>query len=158
MNAAVKEAKAKGQTRFNAPTIDYWEERYRRILAQGFEYHEKLGRRDKPMSAQAEKKKKRGRKKQRYGKNLLDALKKHEPSVLLFLQDFAVPFTNNQGERDIRMSKVKLKISGCFRTAEGARRFCRIRGYLSTARKQGKSLLEVIQSVFLGSPWQPSLA
>jgi transposase len=155
MNTAMKVAKTKGQTRFNAPTIEYWEGRYRRILAQGFEYHEKLSRRDKrhnPTPAA----KKRGRKKQKYGKNLLDALEKHESSVLLFLRDFTVPFTNNQGERDIRMSKVKLKVSGCFRTPEGARRFCRIRGYLSTARKQGQSLLRVIESVFLGSPWQPS--
>jgi transposase len=158
MSAAVKEAKAKGQTRFNAPTIEYWENRYRRILAQGFEHHESLSRKDKRLKIPEPVKKKRGRKKQRYGKNLLDALQKHKQSVLLFIRDFTVPFTNNQGERDIRMGKVKLKISGCFRTPDGARRFCRIRGYLSTARKQSKSLLDAIQSVFLGSPWQPSIA
>lgn len=156
MNAAVKAAKAKGQTRFNAPTIKYWESRYRRILAQGFVYHDSLSRKDR--RSQAPQPIKRGRKKQRFGKNLLDALEDHEQSVLLFIRDFSVPFTNNQGERDIRMGKVKLKISGCFRTSDGARRFCRIRGYLSTARKQGQSLLGVIQSVFLGSPWRPSLA
>lgn len=156
MNGAVKSAKDRGQTRFNAQTIQYWESRYRRILAQGQEYHEKLNRRDARRGPVAPAKK-RGRKKQRYGKNLLDAFEKHEQSVLFFIRDFTVPFTNNQGERDIRMGKVKLKISGCFRTPEGARRFCRIRGYLSTARKQGKSLLEAIQSVFLGAPWQPSL-
>lgn len=153
MNAAVKEAKGKGQTRFNRPTLQYWEKRYRRILAQGFEYHKKLTHKDKRLHFEPAK---RGRKKQRYGKNLLDALHEHQASVLLFIHDFSVPFTNNQGERDIRMSKVKLKISGCFRTAEGAQRFCRIRGYLSTARKQGWSLLQAMRSVFLESPLQPA--
>ena len=154
MNGAVKQAKAKGQLRFNAPTIEYWQGRYQRLLQQGFEYHQKKDQREGRVATAG----KRGRKKQRYGKNLLDALEQHQESVLLFIKDFSVPFTNNQGERDIRMSKVKLKISGCFRTSAGARDFCRIRSYLSTARKQGQSLLAVLKTVFLGTPWQPSFA
>jgi transposase len=153
MNVAIKVAKAKGQVRFNAPTIEYWEARYRRILQQGFECHRMKDRKEGKVSEPG----RRGRKKQRYGKNLLDALASHEDSVLLFIKDFSVPFTNNRGEQDIRMTKVKLKVSGCFRSDQGARDFCRIRGYISTAKKQGWGLLEAIKSVFLGTPLQPAI-
>lgn len=154
MNTAVGRARAKGQTRFHAPTLAYWEGRYRRILARGFEFHRDKDAREGRVAQPG----KRGRKKQRPGKNLLDALDQHQRRVLLFLHDFTVPFTNNQGERDIRMTKVKLKVSGCFRSAGGARHFCRIRGYLSTARKQGQNLLDAMTSVFRGTPFQPALA
>lgn len=155
MNEALKRARAKGQTRFNHPTIKYWEQRYHRIIDTGLKLHSEKDRRLGRLAVEREEK--RGRKKQRTGKNLLDALKKHGESVLLFFKDFSVPFTNNQGERDIRMTKVKLKVSGCFRAWEGARQFCRIRGYLSTARKQGWGLLDAMRSVFLGAPLQPQL-
>lgn len=153
MNHAVKGAKAKGQARFNAPTLEYWEGRYDRILKAGLKLHDSKDRRDGLVESTGA----RGRKKQRPGKNLIDALSGHREWVLLFLRDFTVPFTNNQGERDIRMTKVKLKVSGCFRSQAGARHFCRIRGYLSTARKQGWPLLNAMKSVFLGAPLQPCL-
>jgi transposase len=150
MNTAVLEAKAKGQNRFNAPTLEYWQGRYRGILRTGFQIHEEKNAREGQLAQPG----KRGRKKQRPGKNLLDAMLDHEKAVLLFLQDFTVPFTNNQGERDIRMNKVKMKISGCFRNSNGARDFCRIRSCLSTARKKGCSMLTVLKSVFRGAPIQ----
>ena len=154
MNDNVKAAKIKGQNRLNSPTIKYWQARYRKLLNTGFALHFKLNRR----AGKLAKPNARGRKKQRSGKNLLDALNKHEESVLLFLKDFTVPFTNNLGERDIRMTKVKIKVSGCFRSRFGARYFCRIRGYISTAKKQGWNVLAALRGVFEHAPFKPVLA
>ena len=78
--------------------------------------------------------------------------------MLAFLDDLRVPFDNNQAERDLRMLKVQQKISGGFRTATGAAAFARIRGYVSTLRKQGLPVLAALESVFAGSPLMPSLA
>ena len=68
-----------------------------------------------------------------------------------------VPFTNNQGEQDIRMMKVKLKISGCFRTLQGAQIFARVRSYLSTCRKQGRNVWEACYQLAIGQPFMPSV-
>lgn len=94
----------------------------------------------------------RGKRKQRAGKNLLDRLVDKLDCVLGFIYDFTVPFTNNLGEQDIRMMKVKQKISGCFRTLEGGKVFCRIRSYISTARKQGWQIWDALAEAINGSP------
>jgi transposase len=73
--------------------------------------------------------------------------------VLAFLDDLSIPFTNNQAERDLRMVKVQQKIAGTFRSEDGATAFCRIRSYLSTMRKQGRSMLGAMAAVFDGSPF-----
>lgn len=84
--------------------------------------------------------------------NLLKRLEEYDKQVLAFMYNFEVPFDNNLAERDLRMAKVKQKISGTFRSELGADAFTRIRGYISTARKQGKNVMGCIKSVFTDSP------
>ncbi len=93
---------------------------------------------------------KRGRQKRSKARNLLERLIHYEEDVLRFMENLIVPFTNNQGENDLRMTKVQQKISGCFRSLEGAQMFCRIRGYLSTCRKHGVSASEALTLLFQG--------
>jgi transposase len=83
---------------------------------------------------------------------LVRRLQRRRDEILRFLTDRSVPFDNNGSERDLRMVKLQQKVSGCFRTAAGARSFCRVRSYLSTARKQGHSLLHSLERAFAGKP------
>ena len=101
-------------------------------------------------------KKKRGRRKQSKAKNLLDRLRDYRAEALAFLTHPLIPFDNNQGERDIRMAKLKQKISGCFRGETGGKIFSRIRGYVSTLRKNDLKILDGIQSTFNQSPKLPT--
>lgn len=90
-------------------------------------------------------------------RQLLKRLDRDQHAVLHFIHNFAVPFDNNLAERDLRMMKVKQKISGCFRTFHGALRFCNLRSYLSTARKHGISMFSALVDAFAGSPFTPTL-
>ena len=92
----------------------------------------------------------RGRLKRSKARNLLERLRHFEQDVLLFMDVKQVPFTNNQGENDLRMTKVQQKISGCFRSMAGAKIFCRVRSYLSTCRKHGVSATEALTLLFQG--------
>lgn len=139
----VRKARQLGQGALSTCVRIQFFKAYEAVLKQGFRHHESDP--DFPRGA-------RGRAKQSKGKNLLDRLRDFNREVLRFMQDFSVPFTNNQGEQDIRMNKVKQKISGCFRSLRGAQYYCRIRSYLSTMRKQGNNLLDAYRAIYLGFP------
>jgi transposase len=91
------------------------------------------------------------------GRKLACRLEAKRDEVLLFMDDFSVPFDNNQAERDLRMLKVKQKVSGCFRTDRGAAEFCRLRSYVSTMKKQGHRVMETIRSLMSGKVIMPAL-
>ncbi len=121
-----------------------WLKQYHEILSEGWE--------NNPLPEKPPKKK-RGRPAKTKTQNLLTRFSDFEESALAFLHDINVPFTNNLAEQDIRMIKVRLKISGCFRTVQGAEHFARIRSYFSTARKQGRNVLDSITDAFKGVPF-----
>ena len=121
--------------------------RYNRIVTQGYA--------ENPVQPPGGTKR-RGPRKQSKALNLLDRFRDHSPSILAFLHDFAVPFDNNQAERDLRMMKVRQKISGTFRSLDALENFCRIRGYVSTARKNSLTALNALRRLFLGDPFLPT--
>ena len=82
--------------------------------------------------------------------DLLERLRDYEQDALRFMDNEIVSFSNNMGENDIRMTKVQQKISGCFRSMDGARIFCRVRSYLSTCRKQGVKSSHALDLLFDG--------
>jgi len=95
-------------------------------------------------------KKKRGRIKKSKSRNLLERFLTYKDDILRFTENINVPFTNNLGENDLRMTKVQQKISGCFRSEEGANIFCRVRGYLNTCRKHNLNMTESLEMLFCG--------
>ncbi len=117
-----------------------YDRRYMKILSDGKE--------ECPLNPK--KPGKRGKTAQSKSRNLLDRLERHKEDVLRFMKVTIVPFTNNLAERDIRMTKVHQKISGCFRSMTGARIFCRVRSYLSTAKKNSMSSMQALTLLFAG--------
>jgi transposase len=139
MRAAVAAARATGAEHLDAPLRARLVARYHELLCDGVTANPLPPCNGPP---------KPGRRKQPPARNLLDRLFQHQDEVLAFLDDFAVPFDNNQAERDLRMLKIQQKISGCFRSPAGAVAFCRIRGLLSTLHKAGAAVLAMLQALF----------
>ena len=132
----------------SAQRLRHYRKRYEAILAAG----ERLNPEALRIAGR------RGRVKQSTAANLLGRLRRYSDDVLRFLYDLRVPFDNNQAERDIRMPKLKQKVSGCFRTTQGADAFCITRSYLATMRKQGRYLFHSLILTFQGQPPQPTLS
>lgn len=149
MKAEVEQAKALGLHELDVLILARLLRRYDEILTAGY-----LANPPPPPPQ----KRKPGKPKQSPARNLLDRLSQEKWAVLRFLLDFAVPFDNNQAERDLRMIKVQQKVSGCFRTEVGVAMFCRIRSYLSTLRKQGMELLAALTHTLSGDPVLPAFA
>ena len=141
----VDKSKSNFELGLNTLKLLAFEKRYTDILSKGQTFYPFIKKQTK----------KKGKEKQIKGKNLLDRFREHREEVLIFMYDFDVPFDNNQAERDIRMMKLKQKISGCFRSELGAKIFCRIRGYISTVRKQGLNPFEAIKKAFDNDPFKP---
>jgi len=143
MLAAKKRATSSGKDHLSASTLSRYELKYNRILEQGFSQNP-----FRPKESKASGHQKRGRPKQSKSYNLLVRLKGFKGDVLRFLHNFSVPFDNNLSERDLRMMKLKQKISGCFRSYSGGEMFAQLRSFIGTARKQGLSPLQALKGLF----------
>ena len=144
----VEAAKAAGHARLDEAAIDRIERRYGRILKNG---EAELPGGPAPPAGTTGKRVKRHK-----AVNLHARLRDFQPEALGFVYDFDRPFDNNLAERDVRMIKVRQKVSGCFRSQAGAAVFCRIRGYISTAKKQGRNVMEALSDALAGRAFDPS--
>lgn len=147
LHVAVEQAKAAGKNRLPPKTLAGFTGRYDTLIAEGKALHpppSRTGKRGRPALGAAG--------------SLLARLETHRADALRFATDFTVPFDNNQAERDIRMIKLQQKISGGWRTTDGADAFLTVRSYLSTARKHGLGAITVLRDLFTGNPWTPAAA
>ena len=131
----------KREVPLNPRLIHYFERRYDAIVAEGLAFHEA-----QPPLATKGGGKRRGRAPRRTGHNLLSRFSTRRDDTLRFLHDPAVPFTNNEAERDGRMMKLRQKISGGFRSLEGASDFATIRSFITTSKKQGWKIIEALKA------------
>lgn len=129
--------------------LEEFDNSYATILREGYEANPPPNGNENPGAVMAGRK--RGRVKKSEPLNLLNRLRDYSKETLAFMYDFDVPFDNNLSERDIRMMKLRLKISGTFRNKLGADMFCRIRGFISTAKKQGINVLNALEGMWAGN-------
>jgi transposase len=149
IRSVVNEAKKDSRMHLELEQLMDFESRFQSIIT--------LGYRENPFfEVWVTDKRRKGRPKKPKARNLLERLDKHRTETLNFMYDFRIPFGNNQAERDIRMTKVQQKISGGFRSLQGAKIFCRIRGYISTVKKNSVPALDALRDAFLGSPFVPN--
>ncbi|MGI8535674.1 MAG: IS66 family transposase [Mycobacteriales bacterium] len=146
INRAATQARQTGDDALAADLLETYRRRYQQFITAGWAAnpdHLPGGR---------------GKSKRPKHVNLLDRLDAHREEVLRYADDLRVPFTNNGSEQDIRPLKVRMKVAGCLRTMTGAQAFCRLRSYLSTARKQGQSTFAALRMLHDGNPWMPAIA
>ena len=146
MKQVCEQARHAGQTQVDAAVRQSLIEQYEALVHEGLTANPPSPPSPVP---------KRGRVKQHPARCLVLRLHTPQEQVLAFLQRLDVPFSNAQAERDLRMMKVQQKVSGCFRSQEGATSFCRIRGYVSTMRKQGHALLSLLETALTAVPVFP---
>ena len=146
---AVDAARSAGLAALAVEDLDRFHQQYLRIVDAGYAQN--------PVTESPACPKRRGRRKQSKARNLLDRFRDYPEGILAFMHDFSVPFDNNSSERDLRMMKLRQKISGTFRSFDALVDFCRIRGYVSTARKNGLNALDALRRVFTGDPFVPAI-
>ncbi len=145
MKQSAERANADGLVRLPAEELAELEQRWQEVIDQGYASN--------PLPPVPPGRKKRGKPKKGKGRNLVERFDQRRHEVLAFLYDFTVPFDNNLAERDLRMGKVRQKISGQFKRIEHARNFCRIRSYISTARKNSVQAFESLIGLFTDNPF-----
>lgn len=145
LHTTVEDAKKEGRSDLDQALLEGTKRRYRTLIEAGL-----------ALNPEPERTGKRGRPKQGKTRSLLLRLDQYEEDVLRFAHDFRVPFSNNQAESDLRMIKLQQKISGCWRSVDGAANFLTLRSYIQTARKQGQNILAVLQQATEGQPWLPA--
>lgn len=145
MHRATARAQAAGQAALDRATLSRFERRYDALVAHG------EATEPPPVPGAS------GRPRRTPAGQLLVRLRRDRDAVLRFLHDLAVPFDNNEAERDLRMMKVEQKVSGGFRTTDGAATFCTLRGYLTTARKQGVPALDALTAALVDLPFWPAV-
>ena len=145
----VDEAVQAGKPTLSSEHIERIHQLYEALVGLGFE--------ENPLPNTPATPPKRGRPKKTKSRNLVERFQQHKSAILRFIHDFKVPFDNNLAERDIRMMKVQQKISGCFRSWQGAEQFCSLRTYISTIRKQGLNVWDALGSLFEDDVLIPSL-
>ena len=147
IHCSVEKAKERGQHSLSPDQLHHYECRYVQLLS----WAKRRNPRQEGLSQQ------RGRKKQTKTRNLIERFAKHPSAVLAFMYNFQIAFTNNQAERDLRPAKIKENISGTFRSEAGGEMYCRIRGYISTARKNTISAFDALSRAFSGRPFIPDM-